>query len=95
MTVDRDTLLYLESLAKIRLTDDERAAIELDLRDTVAGFDLLAELDTSAVEPLTHILPLVNVTREDAVTPTVSTEELLANAPKAKGGAFLVPRAVE
>ena len=95
MTIDRDLVLNLEFLSCIALSEEERAAFEADLRDTIACFDQLAALDTEGVEPLTHCFPLVNVMREDEVVPSMPNEELLANAPREKDGAFMVHRAVE
>jgi aspartyl-tRNA(Asn)/glutamyl-tRNA(Gln) amidotransferase subunit C len=95
MTIDRDLLLYLESLARIRLTEEERAACEGDLQSIISYFDLLNTLDTTGVAPLSHAFPVVNVMRDDIVTPSTAPERLLANAPRQKDNCFLVHRAVE
>ena len=50
------------------------------------------ELDTSGVEPMSHVFPVNNVFREDVVTNGDDREEILANAPEAKEGAFVVPK---
>ena len=54
--------------------------------------DTLNELDTSEVEPMSHVFPVNNVFREDVVTNGDDREEILANAPEAKEGAFVVPK---
>ena len=54
--------------------------------------DTLNELDTSGVEPMSHVFPVNNVFREDVVTNGDDREEILANAPEAKEGAFVVPK---
>ena len=54
--------------------------------------DTLNELDTSRVEPMSHVFPVNNVFREDVVTNGDDREEILANAPEAKEGAFVVPK---
>ena len=54
--------------------------------------DTLNELDTSGVEPMSHVFPVHNVFREDVVTNGDEREEILANAPEAKEGAFVVPK---
>ena len=61
-------------------------AIMLDYIDT------LNELDTSGVEPMSHVFPVNNVFREDVVTNEDDRDEILANAPEAKDGAFVVPK---
>ncbi|MDR2688011.1 MAG: Asp-tRNA(Asn)/Glu-tRNA(Gln) amidotransferase subunit GatC [Oscillospiraceae bacterium] len=95
MNIDRDLVLYLESLARIALSEEERAACEGDLRGIITYFDQLRALDTEGVEPLSHSFPVVNVMREDEVRPSMPNEDVLANAPRSKDGAFLVYRAVE
>ena len=54
--------------------------------------DTLNELDTSGVEPMSHVFPVHNVFREDVVTNTDERDKVLANAPEAKEGAFVVPK---
>ena len=54
--------------------------------------DTLNELDTSEVEPMSHVFPVNNVFREDVVTNGDDRDEILANAPEAKEGAFVVPK---
>ena len=60
-----------------------------------AYMDVLNGLDTSAVEPMSHIFPLKHVTRPDEVVPSGDRDALLANGPAVKDGAFLVPKTVE
>ena len=88
-------MLNLESLSAIALTPEERDAARAEMQAAVDNFDLLATVDTTGVEPLTHVFPLENVTREDIVVPSMDNELLLANAKREKGGAFMVHRAVE
>ena len=57
--------------------------------------DKLNELDTSKVEPMTHIFEMGNVFREDEVTNGVDRDAMLANAPEVKEGQYKVPKTVE
>ena len=63
--------------------------------DTLSYMDVLDGLDTSGAEPMSHIVPLKNVLREDETAPSMDRGELLKNAPATDGGTFLVPKAVE
>ena len=56
--------------------------------------DKLDELDTSSVEPMSHIFGDQNVFREDEVTNGDNSEAMLANAPKAKEGQYQVPKTI-
>ena len=94
-TIDRNLMLYLESLSNIRLSEEERAACRDDLQSVIDHFGQLAALDTEGVEPMTHGLPLVNVMREDKAVASIGSEALLANAPRVKDGAVMVVRTVE
>ena len=56
---------------------------------------MLNQLDTEGVEPMSHVFPVHNVFREDVVTNGDDRENMLANAPEQRDGAFVVPRTVE
>ena len=66
-----------------------------ELEQILAYMDTLNALDTSGVEPMSHVFPVKNVLREDQVVPSFDRAELLKYAPATDGEAFLVPRAVE
>ena len=57
--------------------------------------DKLNELDTTGVEPMSHVFPVNNVFREDVVVNGDEHEKILANAPEEKDQSFKVPRTVE
>ena len=56
--------------------------------------DQLNELDTTGVEPMSHVFPVYNVFREDVVTNGDGSKETLANAPSRKDGGFKVPKTI-
>ena len=82
--INDKTMDEIEILAKLHLTDEEKENY----------VDMLNKLDTSDVEPLTHIFPIKNVFREDVVLESTPREELMKNAPKEKDGQFLVPKTI-
>ena len=57
--------------------------------------DKLNELDTSGVEPMSHVFPVENVFREDVVANGDMRQDMLTNAPEQKDGSFKVPKTVE
>jgi aspartyl-tRNA(Asn)/glutamyl-tRNA(Gln) amidotransferase subunit C len=57
--------------------------------------DKLNELDTTGVEPMSHVFPVENVMREDEVTNGDGSEQTLANAPERNDTAFVVPKTVD
>ncbi|HJB06987.1 MAG TPA: Asp-tRNA(Asn)/Glu-tRNA(Gln) amidotransferase subunit GatC [Candidatus Enterocloster faecavium] len=90
-----ETMEYVEILAKLELTKEERAQAKADMSRMLDYIDQLNELDTSSVEPMTHIFPVNNVFREDEEKDEWNRDEILENAPKQKDGFFQVPKTVE
>lgn len=92
MTVDDKLIHYLERLARIELSEGERADCKDDIRDIIDYFGTLSDIEEESVE---YKEPLINVMRADTVVPSVEREDILLNAPVAKDGAFSVPKTVE
>jgi aspartyl-tRNA(Asn)/glutamyl-tRNA(Gln) amidotransferase subunit C len=80
----------IAELAKLDLTDDEVALYAGQLSHILQYFQRLQQLDTSHLEPTASVLPLKNVLRPDVVTPPLSPEEVIANAPDADENQFRV-----
>ena len=87
-----ETIEYVGILAKLELSDEEKEQAKKDMANMLDYIDTSNELDTSGVEPMSHVFPVNNVFREDVVTNGDDREEILANAPEAKEGAFVVPK---
>ena len=93
--ISDETIDYVGILAKLDLTPSEKEAAKKDMGRMLDYIDMLNELDTSAVEPMSHVFPVNNVFRKDVVTNGDDRDEILANAPAKKDGAFMVPKTVE
>ena len=90
--ISDETIEYVGILAKLELSVEEKEQAKKDMANMLDYIDTLNELDTSGVEPMSHVFPVNNVFREDVVTNGDDREEILANAPEAKEGAFVVPK---
>lgn len=90
--ISDETIEYVGILAKLELSDEEKEQSKKDMANMLDYIDTLNELDTSEVEPMSHVFPVNNVFREDVVTNGDDRDEILANAPEAKEGAFVVPK---
>ena len=90
--ISDETIEYVGILAKLELSDEEKEQAKKDMANMLDYIDTLNELDTSGVEPMSHVFPVNNVFREDVVTNGDDREEILAIAPEAKEGAFVVPK---
>lgn len=92
--ISDETIEYVGILAKLELSDEEKEQAKSDMGRMLDYIDKLGELDTTGVEPMSHVFPVQNVFREDVVTNSDMREELLANAPEQKDGMFMVPKTV-
>ncbi len=95
MQITPDLIKYLESLARITLTESEEEKVGKELQDILTYIDTLNELDTTDVEAMSHSFPVTNVFRKDEVKPSMSPDEIVANAPESQDGAFVVPKTVD
>ncbi|MBO4636534.1 MAG: Asp-tRNA(Asn)/Glu-tRNA(Gln) amidotransferase subunit GatC [Clostridiales bacterium] len=95
MEITPELIDYLQQLGRISLSEQEKEKTGKDLSTILGYIDKLNELDTEGVEPMSHAFGRTNVFREDTVTNDAMVEDILANAPESKDGAFLVPRTVE
>jgi aspartyl-tRNA(Asn)/glutamyl-tRNA(Gln) amidotransferase subunit C len=91
MSIDREQLLHVASLARLELSDDELGRLEPQLNDILAAVSKVSELDLSDVPPTSHPLEVVNVWAADEPAPCLSVEDALANAPEREGNFFKVP----
>lgn len=95
MQITPDLIKYLEKLARITLNEDEEKKVGNELQDILTYIDMLNELDTDGVEAMSHCFPVTNVMREDEVAPSMSPDEIVANAPEIQDGYFVVPKTVD
>ncbi len=93
--ISDETIEYVGILAKLELSEEEREQAKQDIGRMLDYVDKLNELDTSGVEPLSHVFPVHNVFREDVVTNGDDRARMLQNAPKVKDGSWQVPKTVE
>lgn len=93
--ISDETIEYVAILAKLELSPLEKEEARKEMGRMLDYIDQLNELDTTGVEPMSHLYPVSNVFREDIVSAGGSREDILANAPSRKDGAFMVPKTVD
>lgn len=93
--ISDETIEYVGILAKLELSEEEKEHAKKDMGSMLDYIDKLNELDTTGVEPMSHVFPVQNVFREDVVTNGDGHEAALANAPEEKEQSFKVPKTVE
>lgn len=94
MPVTLKDVEYIAKLARLEFSEEEKQKFTHQLNDILAYAEQLNKLDTSKVEPLSHVIELSNVFRDDAVKPGLTTEEALKNAPVKSEKFFKVPKVI-
>ena len=89
--IDRDQVLHVARLARLRLSEDEVERMSTELSSILDHIEKINELDLEDVEPTSHVIQLENVLREDVPRPSLPRERALEQAPDAAEGGFRVP----
>ena len=95
MSVDTATVAKIASLARLKVTEAELAAMVPELNGILAWVEQLGEVDVTGVEPMTAVIPNHLRLRDDVVTDGGIRDAVLANAPAPEHGFFGVPKVIE
>jgi aspartyl-tRNA(Asn)/glutamyl-tRNA(Gln) amidotransferase subunit C len=89
--IEREQVLHVAKLARLRLTDEEVERMTGELSGILDHVDRIGNLDLVGVEPTSHVVALENVLRADEPRPSWPRERILEQAPEPVDGAFRVP----
>ena len=89
--IDRDQVLYVARLARLRLSEPEIERMARELSSVLDHIEKISELDLDGVEPTTHVVQLENVLRADEPRESWPRERILEGAPDIAQGGFRVP----
>ena len=95
MSVDQAAVRRIAHLARIAVTDAEVPHLQDEINAILAFVEELSAVDVSGVEPMTSVIPMKLPMREDVVTDGEIEPAILANAPLAEDGFFVVPKVIE
>ena len=95
MKITKAEVEHVAKLARLELTEQEKETFTGQMDAILAYVEKLNELDTSAIIPTAHAVPMENAFRDDEVTPSLGTDNALANAPDGADGFFRVPKVIE
>lgn len=95
MAVTKRDVEKVAKLARLQFSEEEKEKLVAQLNRILKYMEKLNELDTTDVEPTTHVVPLKNVFRQDVVKPSLPREKALANAPAKEDGFFKVPKVID
>ncbi len=94
MSISREDVVHVSRLARLNLSEDEIEKFTGQLGAILEHIAKLNEVDTEGVAPTSHVLDIVNVFREDAVTDS-PIENMEKMAPDFAKGHFRVPKVIE
>jgi aspartyl-tRNA(Asn)/glutamyl-tRNA(Gln) amidotransferase subunit C len=89
--IDRDQVLHVARLARLRLSEDEIDRMSRELSGVLDHIEKISELDLAGVEPTSHVVELENVLRADEPRPSWPRERVLEGAPDVAQAGFRVP----
>ena len=95
MSVDAETVKNVAHLARIAVDEATAERLTGELNAIIGFVEQLQEVNVAGVEPMTAVVDTAMRMREDVVTDGDCRDEVLANAPEAEDGFFLVPKVVE
>ena len=95
MKISREEVLHIARLARLGLTEAEINQLGEQLSNILENFEILQQVDTSNVPPTAQSIALENVLRPDEVAPSLTPDEILANAPRKEGQFFRVRAVLE
>lgn len=83
---------HVSRLARLSLDPEEKERMAGQLSDILETARRIQELDTTGIEPTSHVMELPAVLREDLIRPSLPLNRVLQNAPRRDKGFFRVPR---
>jgi len=95
MKLSREEVLHIALLARLGITETEVNRLSEQLSNILENFEALQQVDTNGIPPTTQSIPLQNVVSDDEVAPSLSSTEILANAPRKDGDFFRVKAVLE
>lgn len=95
MAVDRETVVRVARLARLKVPEDEAETLAGELSNIIGWIEQLDEVNTDGVEPMASVADMKLRWRADEVTDGGIPDKVTANASGPQNGMFSVPKVVE
>jgi aspartyl-tRNA(Asn)/glutamyl-tRNA(Gln) amidotransferase subunit C len=95
MKISKQEVEHVARLARLELSEQEKEKLADQLSNILTYVETLNSIDTTGVEPTSHVLDIKNVMRDDVALPGLTQEQALANAPDKAAGHYKVPKIIE
>jgi aspartyl-tRNA(Asn)/glutamyl-tRNA(Gln) amidotransferase subunit C len=94
MKIGIETVRHVARLANLDFSDQELELFTRQLDSILGYIDKLNELETTRIEPTSHVTRIEQTLREDRAAESLSVSQALANAPESKDHHFTVPKVI-
>jgi len=94
MSISIEEVRYIAKLARLRFSENEEEVLSKDMSRILDYVATLNQVDTSHVEPMTHVHDQFNTLRKDSVDERITHEDALKNAPESDDQHFIVPKVI-
>ncbi|MGO9379311.1 MAG: Asp-tRNA(Asn)/Glu-tRNA(Gln) amidotransferase subunit GatC [Dissulfurispiraceae bacterium] len=95
MKLSLDEVRHIAQLSRLALSEEETELYALQLSKIIDYVEQLSNLDTSAIESTSHIIPLNNIMADDILGVSLSLQDALKNAPDAAEKFYRIPKIIE
>jgi len=95
MSLDKETVARVATLARIKVPESELAGLAGELSQILGWIDQLNAIDTAGIEPMARVVDMKLPMRADVVSVAADTAGILGNGPQATPEFFAVPKVVE
>lgn len=95
MSIDRNMVRRIAKLARIRVSEEDLPRLEGELNSILKWIEMLNEVNTNDVKPMTSVVKMSIKMRDDIVTEGQNPAAVTANAPKTEDNFYVVPKIVE
>ena len=95
MKITVNEVEHVANLSRLSFSGEDTEIFTRQLDSILSYIDKLNELDTSGIEPTSHVLPIKNVMRVDETRQSLSPDDALGNAPDRAGDFYKVPKIIE
>ncbi len=95
MKLSREEVLHIAALAKLGMTEEDITKFQHQLSNILENFEVLRKVDTGGVPPTAQPNALVNVMKVDEARPSLTPDQVLANAPRREDDYFRIRPVLE
>ena len=90
-----DEVKHIAKLSKLKISDDELEYYAEEMDKMINHFNILSKVDTSKVEPMTHVSDIKNIKRADKEEKSLKSSDALKNAPETFGRFIKIPKILD